>query len=163
MIFRYWFFFVGVISLATIGTALIAEYYYKLEPCSMCLKQRYPYYIIIIVFFIFGIIKKFSNILFYICVQFSSIYGLFYSIWHVGIEQKFFKAPSSCVGSLNKSNSIDSLKEQIMNKAVINCEDVIWSFYGISAASINALILLLIFFINAIYLYKNYASKKISA
>ena len=163
MLFRYWFWVIGILSMAAISSALIAEYIFYLEPCSMCLKQRHPYYFILAIFILFGMILPLRRIWFYLGVQLACIYGLFYSIWHVGIEKKILPGPTSCSGELNFSNSAENLKEQIMAKAVINCEDVIWSFIGVSAATINTLLLLLIFIVNAIYLKKYYASKKNAA
>ena len=163
MILRYWFWITSILSLLAISSALIAEYSFDLEPCSMCLKQRHPYYFILVIFVLFVVIYKFPRIWFYLGVQLACIYGLFYSIWHVGIEKKILPGPTSCSGELNFSNSAENLKEQIIGKAVINCEDVIWSFIGVSAATINTLLLLLIFIVNAIYLKKYYASKKNAA
>tara|TARA_B100000131_G_C17906647_1_gene528668 strand:- start:31 stop:528 length:498 start_codon:yes stop_codon:yes gene_type:complete len=157
---QYWFWIVSILSLVAIIAALIAEQIFNLEPCSMCLKQRHPYYFIIITFIIFALLKWQKNIWFYVGVQLASIYGLFYAFWHVGIENKILPGPSECSAELKLSNNVSELKDQIMSKPVISCEEVIWSFFGISAATINAFIVLAIFIINAIYLYKLYGSKK---
>ena len=61
---------------------------------------------------------------------------------------------------LTSSENASDLKAQILSKQVISCDEVIWSFFGISAASINTLVLLVIFIFNAIYLYRNYGFKK---
>ena len=159
ILFRSWFWVIGILSILAISSALIAEYIFNLEPCSMCLKQRHPYYFILIIFFLFVIIHKFPRIWFYIGVQFASVYGLFYSIWHVGIEQKILKGPASCSSGISTSNSAESLKEQIMSKTIINCEDVIWSFFGFSAATINSFLLLYIFIFNVIFIQQFYAEK----
>ena len=163
ILFRYWFRFIGILSIVAISSAWIAEYIFYLEPCSMCLKQRHPYYFILVIFVLFIVIYKFPRIWFYLGVQLASVYGLFYSIWHVGIEQNILSGPASCSGGLSTSDSVENLKEQIIGKTVINCEDVIWSFFGISAATINTFLLLLIFILNAIYIQKYYASKKNTA
>ena len=160
ILFRYWFWVIGILSMVVISSALIAEYIFYLEPCSMCLKQRHPYYFILIIFILFVVIHTFPRIWFYLGVQLASIYGLFYSIWHVGIEQKILQGPASCSGGLKTSTSAESLKEQIMSKAIINCEDVIWSFFGFSAATINTFLLLYIFIFNVIYIQQLYAAKK---
>ena len=160
MILRYWFWITSILSLLAISSALIAEYSFDLEPCSMCLKQRHPYYFILIIFILFVVIHTFPRIWFYLGVQLASIYGLFYSIWHVGIEQKILQGPVSCSGGLKTSASAESLKEQIMSKAIINCEDVIWSFFGFSAATINTFLLFYIFIFNVIYIQQFYAEKK---
>jgi len=157
---QYWFWIVSILSLVAIIAALIAELIFNLEPCSMCLKQRHPYYFIIITFVIFALLKWQKKIWFYVGVQLASIYGLFYAFWHVGIENKILPGPSECSAELKLSNNVSELKDQIMSKPVISCEEVIWSFFGISAATINTFIVLAIFIINAIYLYKLYGSKK---
>ena len=160
MLQKYWFYLVTLFSVVALASALIAEYYFDLQPCAMCLKQREPYYIIIAGFILVMILKWQDKIWFYIGVQIVSIYGLFYSLWHVGIENKILAGPSSCSGGLNISTNTSSLKEQIISKAVINCEEVAWSIFGLSAATINSLLLFLIFVINTIYLLNIYGSKK---
>ena len=160
MLQKYWFYLVTLFSVVAIASALIAEYYFNLQPCAMCLKQREPYYIIIAGFILVTILKWQDKIWFYVGVQIVSIYGLFYSLWHVGIENKILAGPSSCSGGLNISTNTSSLKEQIISKAVINCEEVAWSIFGLSAATMNSLLLFLIFIINAIYIGNIYGSKK---
>ena len=160
MLQKYWFYLVTLFSVVAIASALIAEYYFDLQPCAMCLKQREPYYIIIAGFILVMILKWQDKIWFYVGVQIVSIYGLFYSLWHVGIENKILAGPSSCSGGLNISTNTSSLKEQIISKAVINCEEVAWSIFGLSAATMNSLLLFLIFIINAIYIVSIYGYKK---
>jgi len=104
--------------------------------------------------------KNLNKIWLYLVIQFASVYGLFYSIWHLGVENKILKGPSGCSAMLTNSENTSDLKAQILSKQVISCDEVIWSFFGISAASINTLVLLAIFMFNAIYLYKNYGFKK---
>ena len=90
----------------------------------------------------------------------SIIYGLFYAIWHVGVENNLLSGPSGCSAGLQITENTINLKEQILSKQVISCDEVIWSFFGISAASINTIVLLFIFIVNALYIYKYYGSKK---
>ena len=156
----YWFYIVSFLSIAALGSAYIAEFYFGLTPCEMCLKQREPYYFIIATFIIFAILRWQHHIWFYLGVQLISIYGLFYSIWHVGIENKILTGPIGCSGELDIENNTSSLKEQILSKPVINCEDITWSIFGLSAATINSFLLILICIINTIYLWNNYGTKK---
>jgi len=160
MIIRSWTLLLFIISLISISSALIAEYFFNLQPCELCLKQRHPYYLILVCLVFIFIIKNLNKIVFYLLIQLSAVYGLFYSIWHVGVENKILKGPSGCSVMLKNSESASDLKAQILSKQVISCDEVIWSFFGISAASINTLVLLVIFILNAIYLFKNYGTKK---
>ncbi len=95
-----------------------------------------------------------------ILIQLASIYGIFYSVWHVGVENKLLDGPAGCGANLLMSSSTTELKEQILNRQVISCDEVIWSIFGMSAASINTLVLLFIFVMNAIYIYKYYGKKE---
>ena len=160
MIIRNWTLLLFIIALVSISSALIAEYFFNLQPCELCLKQRHPYYLILVCLVFIFIIKNLNKIVFYLLIQLSAVYGLFYSIWHVGVENKILKGPSGCSVMLKNSESASDLKAQILSKQVISCDEVIWSFFGISAASINTLVLLVIFILNAIYLFKNYGIKK---
>ena len=160
MILKHWNYVLLLVSSVSILSALIAEYFFNLQPCELCLKQRHPYYFMIgfiIINFLIPISKK---IFVFLLIQLSSLYGLFYAIWHVGVENKFLKGPSGCSTGLNISSNTIDLKEQILSKQVISCDDVVWSFFGLSAASINTIILLVIFILNANYIYNNYAPKK---
>jgi len=160
MLQKYWFYLVTFFSIIALGSAFIAEFYFNLAPCEMCLKQREPYYIIILGFIFITIVRWQERVWFYIGVQIISIYGLFYSVWHVGIENQLLSGPAGCSSGLDITNNLSSLKEQILSKPVINCEDIAWSIFGLSAATINSLLLFLIFILNAIYLWNNYGEKK---
>ena len=160
MLQKYWLYIVTILSAIALASALIAEFYFNLAPCEMCLKQREPYYIIILGFIFITILRWQERVWFYIGVQIISVYGLFYSFWHVGIENQFLSGPSGCSSKLNSTDNILSLKEQILAKPVINCEDIAWSIFGLSAATINSMLLFLIFILNAIYLWNKYGVKK---
>ena len=160
MLQKYWFYLVALLSVIALTSAFIAEFYFNLIPCEMCLKQREPYYLIILGFVFIIILRWQTRIWFYLGVQLISIYGLFYSLWHVGIENQLLPGPVGCSSKLNSTDNILSLKEQILAKPVINCEDIAWSIFGLSAATINSMLLFLIFILNAIYLWKDYGTKK---
>ena len=160
MIIRNWTILLFAISIISISSALIAEYYFNLQPCELCLKQRHPYYLILICLVLIFSLKKLNKIWLYLLIQFASVYGLFYSIWHVGVENKILRGPAGCSAMLTSSDNTADLKAEILSKQIISCEEILWSFFGISAASINTLVLLVIFILNAIYLFKYYGKKK---
>tara|TARA_B100000575_G_scaffold224657_1_gene185144 strand:+ start:10023 stop:10508 length:486 start_codon:yes stop_codon:yes gene_type:complete len=160
MILRYWNYLLIIISVIAIASALIAEYIFNLQPCELCLKQRHPYYLIIFVSLIIFFIPSFQRSILYVLIQLAAIYGIFYSVWHVGVENKLLKGPGGCTVGLSNSLSTADLKEQILSQQVISCDEVVWSFFGISAASLNTMILLFIFVINGLYIYKIYVKQE---
>jgi disulfide bond formation protein DsbB len=159
-ILNYWLSIIFILSIIAIGSALIAEYFFYLAPCKMCLKQRYPYYLIISLTLVFYLFNRKKNILLFILIEIALLYGLFYAIWHVGIEQNILLGPDSCSGTLLKITSLQNLKEQINNQAVVSCSDIIWKIAGFSAATINSLLLLFLLIFNSIFIISNYHGSK---
>ena len=106
---KYWIFIFFIISFFSIGLALIAELIFNILPCKMCLNQRYAYYFIIFITLVFFLTNFFSFFLKLLIFEIAIFYGLFYSIWHVGIEQKILPGPENCESSLSKSDSISKL------------------------------------------------------
>ena len=77
MLKKYWFYLVVLFRVVALASAFIAEFYFNLAPCKMCLKQREPYYIIITGFTLITILKWQDRIWIYLGVQLVSINGLF--------------------------------------------------------------------------------------
>ena len=159
-ILKNWDKIIFTLSVLAIIFALTAEHVFNLFPCKMCLHQRYPYYFIIVVLVICYFLKTKPILLIYPLIQIAIIYGLFYSIWHVGIEQNILQAPAECSSTLDISNSTEDLKQQLSNQEIVNCSDVGWSIIGLSAATWNSFLLLFFLFFNSIYIYKTYYEKK---
>ncbi len=160
MILRNWNILLFIISLVAILSALIAEYIYGLQPCELCLKQRHPYYFMIIAVLIIFLIPNLYKIIVYFLIQLGAIYGIFYSVWHVGVENKLFKGPAGCSAGMIRATNTADLKEEILSRQVISCDEVIWSLFGLSAASLNTIVLSFIFVINGLYILKHYGKKK---
>ena len=151
---KHWSIIIFLLSFIAISSALIAEYIFNIIPCNLCYNQRYPYYFIILIFVIFYLIGQKNNIWFFVLVKISLLYGLFYSIWHVGTEKKIFSGPASCSGINTNSSTLEELKENIANQSVISCGDITWYLFGISAATINSILLIIILIFNTIYIYR---------
>ena len=159
-ILKNWLILLFTLSIIALISALSAEYFFDLAPCKMCLKQRHPYYAIITVLIFFYFFRKINTILLFILTESSILYGLFYSVWHIGIEQKILQGPISCSGILSQTNSIQDLKNQISNQSIVSCADISWTILGLSAATINSILLLLILIFNSIYILKIFYDQK---
>ena len=155
-----WILIVFLISTFAIASALIAEYLLDILPCKMCLHQRYPYYFIILISLIFFFKKNFFYKWHLLFVQCALGYGIFFATWHIGIEQKILSGLTGCTNSLNKTDSLIELKNQILNQVIITCDEISWTILGLSAATINAFVLLLLLIFNTILLIQFFFYKK---
>jgi len=150
-----WTLVILAISLGVICTALIAEYFYGILPCKMCFYQRYSYYMLIILSIFFLLSKKQNNKFYYLIVEILLILGLFFSIWHVGIENHIFDGPVGCSSTFKDINNIVELKKHIISTTVIACDEINWTFLGVSFAIYNALLQLILLVTNSMFIIKN--------
>ena len=128
-----------LISLVSIISAYFIEYILGHQPCNLCLIERIPYVlsiILIILNYFFKKNEKFIILLLIIIFAFS----LIISIYHFGIEQGFFEESAVC-GIKNSAEIIskDELLKQLQEKN-ISCKDVTFRIFGLSLTSINILI-----------------------
>ena len=128
-----------LISLVSIISAYFIEHILGHQPCNLCLIERIPYglsLILIILNYFFKKNQKFVILLLIIIFTFS----LIISLYHFGIEQGFFEESAVC-GLKNSAEIIskDELLKQLQEKN-ISCKDVTFRIFGLSLTSINILI-----------------------
>ena len=87
------------------------------------------------------------------------LFGAIVSFYHFGIEQGFFSESLVCDLGNNKSLTKDELLNQLKNTKVVSCKDVTFRFYGLSLATINTIISILLSGI-MIKVIKNYGQNK---
>ena len=127
----------AIISL-TIISALIIQYWLGHEPCKLCLYERIPYFLSMLLIIKIIFIKKYEKIalLILFLVFMSSTVLAFY---HFGIEQGFFSESLACTsGDLSKMLSKEELLEQLKQNS-ISCKDVSFRILGLSLAAINTI------------------------
>ena len=143
----------AVISFIIIST-LIIQYWLGHEPCKLCLYQRIPYFLAILLIIKIFLFKKYEKItLLILSLIFVGSAAL--AFYHLGIEQGFFDESSACTApELSKTLSKEQLLEQLKQNNV-SCKDVSFRVLGLSLAAINtifSLVLSVIF----IKLFLNY-------
>ena len=122
----------------TIISALIVQYWLGHEPCRLCLYERIPYFLSILLITKIFFIKKYERItlLILFLVFMSSAVLAFY---HFGIEQGFFSESLACTtGDLSKTLSKEELLQQLKQNS-ISCKNVSFRILGLSLAAINTI------------------------
>ena len=134
-----------LISIITIISAIYIEYIIGAKPCKLCLYQRFPYILSIFLSFFAYI---FQNKRFWIyLIIFNFLISFFLSSYHVGIENNIFPEFSGCTVE-NLSVVDKELLLETLNDITPNCKDVTFTIIGLSLATINAIISLLIIVIS---------------
>ena len=132
-----------LISLFALISAYFIEYILGYQPCNLCLIERIPYVIALI---IITINYKFNHLEKYLILLLILVFltGTLISLYHLGIEQGFIK--ESLVCDLKNSSKILSKKEilQQLQEKMISCKDVTFKIFGFSLTTLNIIISLLI-------------------
>ena len=127
----------AIISLTTIS-ALIIQYWLGHEPCKLCLYERIPYFLSMLLIIKILFIKKYEKITFLI-LSLVFIGSAALAFYHFGIEQGFFSESLACTtGDLSKTLSKEELLQQLKQNN-ISCKDVSFRILGLSLAAINTI------------------------
>ena len=147
-----------IISLISIISAYFIEYVLGYQPCNLCLIERIPYglsLILIILNYFFNQNKQFIILLLILVFAFS----LLVSFYHFGIEQGFFEESTVCgIKDANNVISKEKLLKQLQLKT-ISCKDVTFRIFGLSLTTFNIVISLVIFIL-LIKIFRNYEKIK---
>ena len=132
-----------IFSVSALVTAYFVQYILNHEPCNLCLIERIPYLASIILISLIFILNKYERIISLI-VSLFFIFGTIVSFYHFGIEQGFFSESFVCnLGSNNEASSTQDLLKQL-KKTTVSCKDVTFKILGISLATFNTIISIII-------------------
>ena len=128
-----------IFSIFSLSIAYFIQYVLDHRPCNLCLIERIPYIAAIILISSIFIINKFEKLISIIVLLFF-IFGAITSFYHFGIEQGFFS--ESLVCDLEKTGPLskETLLKQLKNSKIVSCKDVTFRILGLSLATINTII-----------------------
>jgi len=143
--------FIFFVSFTSISTAYFIEYILGHQPCNLCIIERIPYMLSIILIISIFIFKKIQKFIIKILIILFII-SIFISFYHFGIERGIFEESAIC--SLKNPSDIMS-KEELLNQLsqkAVSCKDVTFRIFGFSLTAINIFLNLLIIILLVIIL-----------
>tara|TARA_Y100000590_G_scaffold16131_1_gene19501 strand:- start:11 stop:496 length:486 start_codon:yes stop_codon:yes gene_type:complete len=124
-------------------SAFIIEHKLGHQPCKLCLYERIPYFLsvlLIIKIFFIRIYERETLLI----LSLAFITSACLAFYHFGIEQGFFKESLACaVGNLSENITKEELLEQL-SQNIISCKDVSFRIFGLSLAAINTIFSLIL-------------------
>ena len=148
-------FFISLISLIS---AFYIEYVLGYQPCNLCLIQRVPYGLCIILLILNYFHRKDEKFIILLLALIFS-FSFLVSFYHFGIEQGFFNESAVCtMKNISDIISKEELLKQLQLKT-ISCKDVTFRLFGFSLTTFN-IIISLIFFTLLLKIFKNYEKLK---
>jgi disulfide bond formation protein DsbB len=126
-------------SLAPLLVAFASQYLGGLQPCTLCIWQRWGYggaiALAIVTLLLPRPLKVWGALL--TALALLVVAGL--AMFHVGVEQHWWQGLSACAGSINPNQSLADLEQQLMATPVIPCDRPAWTMFGISMAGYDFL------------------------
>lgn len=132
------------LAVATIAGAFIFQAL-GYAPCELCLKERIPYYVAIVIAAIALVIYAAGaarRVLLLALVLLALVFGasMIFGTYHAGVEWGFWPGPTDCTGAIPKSESMTDFLQQLKTVKVVRCDAVAIRIFGLSLAGWNAII-----------------------
>ena len=143
-----------IVSFFSLSFAYFVEFILGHEPCNLCKIERIPYIGALILGSLLIFIKKWEKIIILI-IFLLFVLGAIVSVYHVGIEQGIFNESLLCeLGINNKIDNTEDLLKTLENTPV-SCKDVTFTIFGVSLATFNAVLSIVISYILLKLTFKN--------
>jgi disulfide bond formation protein DsbB len=130
-------FICGTIAAGLYGGALLFQYVGGLAPCSLCLWQRWPHIIIILLAVCAPLLRMPRLVLTGIAI--TAAVSVVLAAYHAGVEWRFWAGPGGCTANLDTGGDLASLTDSLLATPIVRCDEVAWSFLGLSMAGWNSL------------------------
>ena len=113
------------------------------EPCELCLKQRFAYYAALplaaaAIFLARNAQPTTARILLAVLMVIF-LGNAILSAYHAGVEWRFWPGPTDCSGDFVKPASMEDFRRQLQNIRVVRCDQVSLRIAGLSLAGWNFL------------------------
>ena len=130
-------------SILSLSTAYFIQYVLGHKPCNLCIIERIPYIAAIILISLIFILNRYQKIISSLILIFF-IFGAVVSFYHFGIEQGFFSESLVCDLGNSRPLNKEDLLSQLKKTEIVSCKDVTFRFLGLSLATINTVISLIL-------------------
>jgi len=146
------------VSFVALLSAFFIEYVLGHQPCNLCILERIPYVIAIVIILLNYKFSQFEKI-FLVLLVIVFLTATILSVYHFGIEQGFIEESLVCdLKNGSEAKSKEEILKQLQEQKV-SCKDVTFKIFGLSLTTYNIVISILIT-INALKIYLNYAKSK---
>jgi len=124
-------------SAALLLGALAFQYLGGLPPCKLCIWQRWPHAIAVLIGLVcVAVPARLLALAGALAAAATAVVG----VYHLGVEHRWWEGPNTCTSGSVQGLDPKDLLNQILDAPVVRCDEVLWSFLGLSMAGWNALI-----------------------
>lgn len=131
-----------IISFCILVSTLLIEYIFNFPPCKLCIYQRIPYLLIIILGIGLIFLKKNKEfLLIFIVLQ---IVNFFIAFFHSLVERGIVNYEMNCTSTGSDIQTIEELRSFLDKVPIAKCNEILFSIMGLSLANFNLLVSVLL-------------------
>ena len=131
-----------LISFCILVSTLLIEYIFNFPPCKLCIYQRIPYLLIIILGIGLIFLKKNKEfLLIFIVLQ---IVNFFIAFFHSLVERGIVNYEMNCTSTGSDIQTIEELRSFLDKVPIAKCNEILFSIMGLSLANFNLLVSVLL-------------------
>ena len=123
---------------ALLAGALGSQHLGGLNPCEMCYWQRYPHWAALALGGLSFFVPRRARLLTLLAALAIAVSGAI-GVFHAGVEAGWWEGLTRCASTAS-GMSTDELLKSILATPLVRCDQVQWSFLGLSLAAWNGLV-----------------------
>jgi disulfide bond formation protein DsbB len=135
-------------AIVALSSAYGSQYLGNLQPCKLCLYQRWPWWIaggMAGLVFLFATSKgdarhtgetTLRRAL--VLIGIVLLVGCAIATYHTGVEQHWWQGPATCSGNFTLPKTLEEIHTNVQRAVTVRCDEIPWSMWGISMAGYNA-------------------------
>ncbi len=135
---------VAVLGVLILGGAYAFQYIGGYRPCALCLEQRVPWFVLIVLGAALTAaqmhirdVPRQAIVGIYVVIAMVALWSAYLGLFHAGVEYKWWPGPPDCTGTdLPDAGSIFG---PLSTGQIVRCDEVVWDLMGISMAGFNFL------------------------
>ncbi len=131
------------ISIFALASAFFAQYAMGLEPCKLCIWQRWPFVIVIVMGLITYLLKSPNSLFVLTLTGLVFLTNSAIAFFHTGVERLWWEGLKGC-SAPDLSGSVEELMARIQSSNGARCDEIPWAdpILGLSMANYNVILCL---------------------
>jgi disulfide bond formation protein DsbB len=128
-------------SVVALAFAFTMQYGFDVQPCILCLWQRVPYTVVALLALIACLWRPYGRITKIILMLCTALFAVETGVafFHTGVELHWWLGTKGCAIQPLNGTSVEDLRMQLLHTVVARCDEISWTFLGLSMANWNVL------------------------
>ncbi len=136
------FFGLAIIAAMSLGAGFIAQYQFGLQPCILCLYQRWPFAVVILLCAVgiwMGGRHKMAAPIFMGLISLTFFTNAIIAFYHTGVERHWWKSFLEGCAVPDMTGDITEVLARIAQTPAVRCDEIPWvdPIIGLSMANYN--------------------------